>query len=345
MKAVRICVLGLALIGLVSMKGRAQQIPQYSQYMTNSVVVNPAVAGIESYTDIRASFRKQWVGLEESPITFYTSIHASIGKNDRNAPAKNKFKRSSTGVTQSSGVNKNNRFYRVNPHHGVGAIVQVDRAGLLTATSVNLMYAYHLPITNVLNVSTGISAGVVRNSFNTAQAKAVDQSDPTLAGDNTGSTKADASLGIWVYTSKAFLGISGTHLINSGSDFKDAYSTAVSGKIEPHYFITAGYRVKINRDLMLTPSIMYRKATPTPASFDFNIKALYSERMWVGLSYRKKDSFTLLGGLNINHLLDFGYSYDVTTSELNEASAGSHEILIGFKVNNKRKIICPQWIW
>ncbi|WP_192822539.1 type IX secretion system membrane protein PorP/SprF [Rufibacter sp. LB8] len=345
MKVIRKCVLGMVFLGLASIKTLGQQVAQYSQYMSNSVIVNPAVAGIESYTDIRSSFRKQWVGLEGSPISFYTSAHTSIGKNDRNATTRSKFRKSAIATPKSTGVNKNNRFYRVNPHHGVGAIVQVDKAGLLNTSSVNFLYSYHLPITSELNVASGISAGALRTSFNAKEARAVDATDPALQGSYVSTLKPDISVGVWVYTPTAFLGVSGTQLISSGDDFKDAYSTVISGRMQPHFYITGGYRFKVNRGVMLTPSIMYRKATGTPASIDLNVKAMYSERMWVGLSYRNKDSFTVLGGLFVSPLLDFGYSYDLNTSDLNATNAGSHEILVGFKLNNKRNIICPQWIW
>ena len=67
--------------------------------------------------------------------------------------------------------------------------------------------------------------------------------------------------------------------------------------------------------------------------------------MWGGISYRLKDAWAAMAGVNINHLIDVGYSYDVPTSGMNQISVGSHEIILGLKLNNSRKIICPQWLW
>ncbi|GAB2528090.1 PorP/SprF family type IX secretion system membrane protein [Rufibacter soli] len=326
----------------VCLQANGQQKAQFSQYMTNSLVINPAVAGIENYMDIRSSYRKQWVGVEGSPTTFYTSVHASIGKSDRNAQGRGKIspRTSKKGVN----VNKNNKFHRVRPHHGVGAMVQIDQAGLLKTSTVNLMYAFHLPLTSTINLSSGISGGVLRNSFNTGQARAIDPSDASLAGEMINMTKADVSIGTWLYTTNAFLGISAAQLLNSSSDFKAPVDHVLSGRLVPHYFVTAGYRLKVN-DLTLIPSVLYKKSNPGTGAIDLNLKTMYNDRIWLGVSYRDKDAVVFLFGLNVSHILDVGYSYDLPTSSQLETSAGSHELMLGIKVNNKNKVFCPEWIW
>ncbi|MBC3540600.1 type IX secretion system membrane protein PorP/SprF [Rufibacter sediminis] len=338
----RLISVSLIVLCLVAFRAAGQQMPQFSQYMTNGLVINPAVAGIENYMDIRTSFRKQWVGIEGSPTTLYTSVHASIGKSDRNATGRGKFRVKGNGSGHK--IDRNNRFRRVNPHHGVGAMVQVDQAGLLRTSSVNLVYSFHLPLTSTLNLASGISAGAVRNSFNTSRARAVTPSDVALLGDQVSMTKADLSVGTWLYTRYAFLGISGAHLINSGSDFQTPLDYSIAGRLVPHYFITAGYRFQVE-DLMITPSVLYKKASPSPGAIDLNVKAMYNERVWIGASYRNRDAMAFLFGLNVSPLLDFGYSYDLTTSHQNETSAGSHEIMVGLKVNNELRVLCPQWVW
>ncbi|AKQ47177.1 hypothetical protein TH63_18485 [Rufibacter radiotolerans] len=326
----------------ISLQASGQQKPQFSQYMTNSLVINPAVAGIENYMDIRSSYRKQWVGVEGSPSTFYTSVHASIGKIDRNAQGRGKISQrtSKKGVN----VNKNNKFHRVKPHHGVGAMVQLDQAGLLRTSTVNLMYAFHLPLTSTLNLSSGISGGVLRNSFNTGQARVIDPSDASLSGETINMTKADVNIGTWLYTANAFLGISATQLLNSSSDFKAPVDHVLSGRLVPHYFVTGGYRFKVN-DLTFVPSVLYKKSNPGTGSIDLNLKTMYNDRIWLGVSYRDKDAMVFLLGVNVSHILDFGYSYDVPTSSQFETSAGSHELMLGIKVNNKNKVYCPEWVW
>src|SRR6202035_3990251 len=59
----------------------AQQKPQYTQYVFNNYLLNPAVAGIENYTDVKAGYRSQWTGLQGAPVTSYLTIDAPIGNN------------------------------------------------------------------------------------------------------------------------------------------------------------------------------------------------------------------------------------------------------------------------
>ncbi|MFZ4102883.1 MAG: type IX secretion system membrane protein PorP/SprF, partial [Sphingobacterium thalpophilum] len=102
---------------LISQFGFAQQKPQYTQYVMNNFILNPAIAGIENYVDLKAGYRAQWQGLDGAPVTSYISIHAPIGKNFLYG--------TSTSVPQGGGNNPNNRSYLQNymasePHHGVG---------------------------------------------------------------------------------------------------------------------------------------------------------------------------------------------------------------------------------
>ncbi|MDX5435988.1 MAG: type IX secretion system membrane protein PorP/SprF, partial [Pontibacter sp.] len=88
-----------------------------------------------------------------------------------------------------------------------------------------------------------------------------------------------------------------------------------------------------------------KMAQPSPVSVDATIKALYTNRLWAGVTYRHKESVAAMAGVNISPLLDLSYSYDASTSPLGQANAGSHEVVLGFKLRNARKIICPEWAW
>lgn len=90
---------------------------------------------------------------------------------------------------------------------------------------------------------------------------------------------------------------------------------------------------------------MLKLADPSPASIDASLRVMYDERFWVGGSYRHNDALVAMVGVYISPLLDLSYSYDFTTSDLNNVSAGTHEVVLGFKLLNNRRIICPQWVW
>ncbi|EJF10468.1 PorP/SprF family type IX secretion system membrane protein [Pontibacter sp. BAB1700] len=115
--------------------------------------------------------------------------------------------------------------------------------------------------------------------------------------------------------------------------------------LQRHYFLTGSYRFAPGGRIDLIPSVMLKLASPSPLSVDVNLRALYDERFWVGASYRHNDAIVGMVGVYVSPLIDISYSYDATTSGLNRVSAGTHEVVVGFKLFNDRRIICPQWVW
>ena len=129
----------------------AQQRPHYSQYIMNNYILNPALSGIENYTDIKLSARDQWVGLNAAPKTSYFSIHAPIGKGD--------YRTSSTSF-QVPGQNPRGNAYWENyeaseAHHGIGMSLTNDQTGLYSHFNADISYAYHLGLSPGTNISVG----------------------------------------------------------------------------------------------------------------------------------------------------------------------------------------------
>ncbi|QHL89201.1 type IX secretion system membrane protein PorP/SprF [Nibribacter ruber] len=326
---------------LVAAPGFAQQKPQYSQYLFNNYLLNPALSGIESYTDIRMGTRRQWVGIEGAPVTYYISGHTSLGTSDRQssvAAPKGFIPR------MAAGNNRTTKYHKSRPHHGFGAMAQSDKTGPLSTSNLTATYAYHHPLTRRVNMSVGISGGVQQTRLDGNALRLNHSNDPTLQPGQMARTKFDLGLGTWIYSDFFYVGASAAQLVSK----KAANSEGLQGaqqELQPHFFLTSGYRLKIRYDLSLEPSIMVKYAQPSPVSVDFNLKTTYMSRIWAGVSYRHNDAVAALAGMNVNHLLDIGYSYDLTTSELSTATAGSHELIVGIKLLNKNKVICPQWLW
>jgi type IX secretion system PorP/SprF family membrane protein len=110
-------------------------------------------------------------------------------------------------------------------------------------------------------------------------------------------------------------------------------------------FLSAGYRLTISDDFNLLPSMLVRYISPLPLGFDINAKLQYQDFLWAGTSYRYKDGFAAMVGLNLSNTLNIGYSYDIQTSRINTISRGTHEILIGFLLGNKYGDWCPTKLW
>ena len=306
----------------VAIQAVAQQRPQYSQYMLNNYLLNPAIAGIEDYADIRVSHRRQWVGLDGAPSTYYLSAHTPLNKG-------------------ASG----NKYHRALAHHGVGTVIHTDKTGPLRRTGVNVSYAYHLPLTTSLNVSAGVAAGVIRNSINSADLDFSNDNDPLLGGGDINNTVLDLNLGLWLYSRNFSVGVAGAQLLEDAGSFGAATRGEPVLGLQRHYFVTASYRLEPTESLDIIPSVMVKLADPSPASIDANLRVLYDERFWVGGGYRHNDAIVAMVGVYISPLLDLSYSYDFTTSDLDRVSAGTHEVVVGFKLLNNNRIICPQWVW
>ena len=326
----KLLLLALAGAGL-SLSASAQQRPQYSQYMMNNYLLNPAVTGVEDFLDFKAGMRRQWVGLEGAPVTYYASAHAAIGKQGTiHTPfslSQPKGQRPTSRGRQAS-----SRFNKVSPHHGVGALVELDKIGPLSTKGVHMSYAYHQPLAQTMRVSLGLSAGWRQFSLNADEFNTYTQNDPAVLTGNVNSSNFDLGAGLWLYSPTFYVGASAAQLLGNQLDFSGTGSS--EGKLLPHFFGTAGVRINVSNDFAFVPSLLVKVANPAPASFDLNLKGVYAEAVWGGISWRQDDAVSVMVGGNITPRISAGYSYDFTTSTLNKVSSGSHEVVLGLRMGN-----------
>ncbi|WP_231862244.1 type IX secretion system membrane protein PorP/SprF [Rufibacter sp. DG15C] len=319
---------------VVTTTGWAQQRPQYTQYMINSYLLNPAITGIEDYTDIKLGSRQQWVGLEGAPKTYYFSAHTPLNK----AVGSVRSASSPSGVRT---VNKN-KFVPAYPHHGVGIMAVVDKAGPLRRTNVNLSYAYHLPVTRSITVSVGAHGGILRNSFNSSEATFSNPAEPALGSDFLNRNYIDVGLGTWIYAPNFYAGFSGAQLLHT--ELRASEGAVTEGIVQRHFFGMAGYKFRVGPAVTLIPSVLVKIASPSPTTIDANLRAVYADRFWVGATYRTKDAYAAMLGLNLTYFLEASYAYDYNTSNLNIANSGSHEVTVGVRLFNRGKVLCPRWM-
>jgi type IX secretion system PorP/SprF family membrane protein len=316
-----------------------QQKPQYTQYVFNNLLLNPAVTGIENYTDVKAGYRSQWTGLQGAPVTSYLTIDAPLGNNFLQGDA--------TAFPAAGGENPSSRLYTQNymaaePHHGIGFTIVSDQAGAFNTTNIDLTYAYHLGLTDRLNLAVGVAAGVNHINLNTSILVLENPFDPAIANGNNSQWKPDLSTGIWLYGPSYYFGASVQQILPQNLYFSTTDHEVDQSKTVPQYFITSGVKLFLSDDLTLLPSFLIKIINPTPPTFDINAKISFKDKFWIGGSYRRDDSFGVLAGLNISSFINIGYSYDITTSALNTVSNGTHEIVISLLLNNRYKVTCPQ---
>ncbi|MEI7471279.1 MAG: type IX secretion system membrane protein PorP/SprF [Ferruginibacter sp.] len=323
----------------------AQQKPHYTQYVLNNYILNPALSGIENYTDIKISHRHQWAGLTDAPVTTYLSIQGPLGKKD--------YKTNPSSFAMP-GENPRGRNYWKDyepskPHHGVGMQLIDDRTGPLGNFSIYGTYAYHIGINATTNLSAGIGIGMSKFSVNASKLNfgPTNPIDPAVYGSGVlGKSRLDMNIGLWLYSSDFFAGLSAMQLIPSKIDFSNNIVKLTEGKKVPHLFASAGYRFLLNEDINVLPSVMIKYVQPLPLQAEVNVKFQYQDLVWAGASYRYKYGFAAMLGVNVLNSFNMSYSYDYSTTRLNTISSGTHEIMLGFIIGNKYSAdTCPRNVW
>jgi type IX secretion system PorP/SprF family membrane protein len=321
---------------------QAQQRPQYTQYIFNNYVLNPAISGIENYTDCKAGYRTQWAGLDGAPVTQFFSVHSPINKTDLN-----------TSVTSFGGQEDNplSRSYVAtyqssDPHHGIGIYGVFDKAGPIKRFDINATYAYHLGISAKTNLSLGVAAGITSIGLDPSKINLEENDDTAIPPYLNSQIKPDVSAGLWFYGPLYFVGLSGQNLLGQTISFgTQQANNDKKGKNVRHYFLTAGYKFFLSEDIAAVPSIMFKRVAPVPNSYDANIKFSFRDKLWLGGSYRHNDSFAGILGFYFANFLNISYSYDTTISRLGSVNKGSHEVVLGFLLDNTYRVTCPQKNW
>ena len=335
------------LMASLSASVSAQQKPIYTQYILNNYIINPAITGIENYTDVKISHRQQWTGIDGAPVTTYVSIQGPIGKKDYR-----------TNVTSFDIPGENPRgqsfmdgYTAAEPHHGLGGIIISDKTGYLNRWGVYATYAYHKGLSPRRTLAAGFLAGISSVSIDASKVRLADPNviDPAIVASNSGAskTKPELGAGLWLYSAEYFVGVSVLNIvpgkIKFGSD-----SALYGSSLAPHFITTAGYKTFLSEDISLLPSVMIQYIKPMPLQVYINVKAQYQDKFWIGSSYRFGDQlggFAAMAGINVSSTFNLGYSYDVSTSQLRNYSRNTHEFIIGFLLGNKYADTCPRAAW
>lgn len=327
--------------------GYAQAKPSYTQYILNNFILNPAIAGIENYTDIRCSYRNQWTGINGAPKTGYLTIHMPIGKKDNGTTATS---------FEKKGINPRGQeywgLYEAAPaHHGAGLVLLNDKAGYINRWSLYGNYAYHQPVGLKTTLSLGFSAGLSGVSLDREKIffGTMDPNDPAIgyANNELSKIKPELGAGLWLYSNRYFVGASVLNVIPGKNRFvlNDRYGATFT----PNYFFTAGYRINVYDDFNLIPSFMYQYWQPQLSGLHTNLKLQYRDIFWTGAGYRFSDlisGYSALAGFSVSNTLNMSYSYEVaSTSRLRNYTGNTHEIMIGLILGNRFGDGCPRNIW
>lgn len=328
--------LGILLIitGIHEPRVYGQQLPVYSQYMMNGFLINPAVAGHEGYTAINLTAREQWVGLKDAPGTYALSYQTRLLRNSY--------------ISRSASVRKRKRVMSRSGRVGYGVYAFTDMAGAFNRTGLQGTYSYHIPLDRS-QISMGVSLTGYQFRINDDKINPLIDDDLLLLNTERSAIIPDANFGVYYTDQNLYAGISAMQLFQTPLKL-GADKNGPGFRMIRHYFITAGYRFELNRDMLLEPSFLFKTTERFMAQIDVNVKMYFQENYWAGLSYRtggsysiveeslngKGSSLIIMGGLRIDKFY-FGYAFDYTFNAIGARTLGSHEIMAAVKFGDNAR--------
>lgn len=276
---------------------QAQQDAQFTQYMYNTININPAYAGSRGMLSIFGLHRTQWVGLDGAPVTNAFSMNTPINES------------------------------RV----GLGLSFINDRIGPTKENQISADVSYTIPMANEFKLSFGIKATANLFQLDRSMLNPDVVVDPSLQNiDNEFSPNIGA--GVYLHSDKFYAGLSVPNFIETAhySDFDETIS-----KEKLNYYFITGYVFDVSPNLKFKPALLTKMVFGAPLQVDVSGNFLIAEKFVLGAAYRWDAAFSGLAGFQVTDGLFIGYGYDRETTELRNYNSGSHEVFLRFELFKK----------
>lgn len=314
----------------------AQSRPQTTQYVLNYFLSNPAMTGLENYADIRIGHRRQWSGIQGAPTTTWVTANLPIGYTVEQAPPQS--------LPEEDDRETFFKLLPVERHHGIGLVAYQDKIGPYVSNCFDFSYAWHVPLTDQIALSAGLSAGVQQTHYDQSKNIYPDRPiDPAAYSDLVNKYSPDLNAGIMVYSGRFFAGASMQQIVQS----KFINTQNSQSTFTRQYILSGGYNFMLNEydNTQLLISGLLRSDFSNPSAFDINAKCMFANTFWVGASYRYQDAVSGMVGLHVARNFNISYAYDYTLSPLKQFSNGSHEIMLAFQIFKFDERVNPRVNW
>ena len=311
------------------MPARAQQNIQLTQYVFNSLSVNPAYAGYKEEWFAQMALRNQWTGIQDAPKTGQISIDGIID------PVRKKM--------------------------GLGLQIGADRLGPQSSTSAYLNYAYRIQLDQDANtgISFGIGGGVSQFAVDYNKLTPIDGSDQVATQGDVSKLIPDFRFGVYYYSPQWYIGASVLDLLSAKSNEPTSEGVILNKR---HLYLITGLLFNINETTKIRPSLLVKEDFKGPTSLDLNSMVIFNDKFWIGGSYRtavkvwskdfekgqtvsRSNSVAGVAQFFVSHAFRIGYSYDYSVSRLSSIETGSHEITLGltFSKSPEKKMLTPRF--
>lgn len=283
----------------------AQQDAQFTQYMYNTININPAYAGSRGALSIFALHRTQWVGLDGAPVTNVASVNTPLNESNL----------------------------------GLGVTIINDKIGPTTENTISADVSYTVPTSETFKLSFGIKAtanffNLDINRLNPAEA------DPSIRDFNNKFTP-NIGAGVYLHSDKAYIGFSIPNFIES--DRYDDNEVAIF-KEKINYYLIAGYVFDMNESIKFKPALLTKIVEGAPIQVDLSGNFMFNDKFALGLAYRWSAAVSAMVGFQVSEAMYIGYGYDHDTTRLKNYNSGSHEIFLRYEIfKNNGKITTPRF--
>lgn len=304
----------ILLILLGSFSGMAQQDPQYTQYMYNTQIVNPAYAGSRDALSFGLLYRTQWVGLEGAPQSATFTANTPIGALD---------------------------------NMGLGISIVRDELGPAVESNVNIDYSYTINTSDDAEISFGLKAGLDLLDVDFTKLNIFDSTDPRFQNNIDNRLQPQIGAGVYYNTDRFYAGLSVPNFLNTkhfdeGSLANIEKETIAAERL--HYFLIAGYVFDLSDSVKFKPATLVKAVSGSPLQWDVSANFLINEKFTLGAAYRWSAALSGLVGFQASDEIFIGFGYDFQTTDLEDYSDGSYEIMLRFDVFNKpERVLTPRF--
>jgi type IX secretion system PorP/SprF family membrane protein len=271
----------------------AQQLPQFTQYMYNTISINPAYAGSREALSIVGLHRSQWVGFKGGPITQTLSVHTPL-RNDR---------------------------------IGLGLSFIEDDLGPQNFSYIYGDFSYSIPTGSDGKLAFGLKAGFTQFSFDTDfRLDEANQNDPLIYGTED-RWSPNVGAGVYWSTDRIYAGLSAPRILNNDTSNKSDFKALE----RISYYLTVGGVLDISKSIKFKPAALIKATNGAPVSYDLTANFLFNEKFWLGGSYRINEQTAAIGGIvdfQVSRQLRLGYAYEKPISDIADYTTGTHEILL-----------------
>jgi type IX secretion system PorP/SprF family membrane protein len=299
----RILLFVLMFTGVVSY---AQQDAQFTQYMYNTINVNPGYAGSRGVMSIFGLHRTQWVGLDGAPTTNAFSINTPL----------------------------NDSFL------GLGVSFVNDKIGPTSENNISVDVSYSVPMNDDFRLSFGLKASANLFNLDSGELNPQDPGDDHLQ-DISNKFTPGIGAGIYLHSDKFYAGLSVPNIARTQNYDDDEYSVR---QREINYYFITGYVWEISPDFKFKPALLTKVVTGAPLQVDASANFMLFEKLTLGAAYRWDAAVSAMAGFQITDGLFIGYGYDHETTNLKHYNSGSHEVFLRFELFKKNdRISTPRF--